>query len=71
MKFGLAHKICREAGAVVLKLAYGYTVEPHKDDPLVELADVSMSYFSSVCRYGAWLVDVIPSCTVVTLPVLA
>ncbi|KNG81214.1 putative cytochrome P450 [Aspergillus nomiae NRRL 13137] len=57
----LRDHIRKEAGAVVLKLAYGYTVEPHKADPLVELADVSMCYFSSVCRYGAWLVDVIPS----------
>lgn len=64
----LVNQNCREAGAVVLKLAYGYTVEPHKQDPLVDLADVSMYYFSLVCRYGAWVVDVIPSCTIVTLP---
>ncbi|KAB8249281.1 cytochrome P450 [Aspergillus flavus] len=57
----LRNHIRTEAGAVVLKLAYGYTVEPHKQDPLVDLADVSMYYFSLVCRYGAWVVDVIPS----------
>ncbi|GMG38018.1 unnamed protein product [Aspergillus oryzae] len=38
----LVYQNCREAGAVVLKLAYGYTVEPHKQDPLVDLADVSI-----------------------------
>ncbi|KAE8386676.1 cytochrome P450 [Aspergillus alliaceus] len=56
----LTQHIRKEAGAVVLKLAYGYTIEPHKPDPLVDLADVSMYYFSLVCRYGAWLVDVLP-----------
>ncbi|KAF7591621.1 hypothetical protein BBP40_001260 [Aspergillus hancockii] len=58
----LTHHIRKEAGAVVLKLAYGYNIEPHKQDPLVDLADISMYYFSLVGRYGAWLVDVIPSC---------
>jgi hypothetical protein len=52
----------REAGAVILKIAYGYNIETHRQDPLVDLADVSMSYFSLVGSYGTWLVDVIPIC---------
>ncbi|KAE8353225.1 cytochrome P450 [Aspergillus coremiiformis] len=56
----LSQHIRKEAGAVVLKITYGYTVEPHKPDPLVDLAGVSMDYFLLICRYGAWLVDIIP-----------
>ncbi|KAE8146925.1 cytochrome P450 [Aspergillus avenaceus] len=56
----LTDHIRKEAGAVVLKLTYGYTIEPHARDPLVDLADVAMQYFSLVGRYGDWLVDFVP-----------
>lgn len=36
----------REAGAVILKIAYGYAIEPHGRDPLVDLANDSMEKFS-------------------------
>ncbi|GAW21489.1 hypothetical protein ANO14919_110100 [Xylariales sp. No.14919] len=50
-----------EAAAIILKATYGYTVEPHKPDPLVELADTSMAQFSAAITPGAWPVDVFPA----------
>ncbi|KAI1191509.1 putative cytochrome P450 oxidoreductase OrdA-like protein [Nemania serpens] len=45
-------------GAIILKIAYGYTVEPH-DDPLVDLADRSMAHVS-LCVVPR-LVNIIPA----------
>ncbi|KAI1826284.1 cytochrome protein [Xylaria intraflava] len=50
-----------EAGAIILKTVYGYTVEPHKSDPLVKLIGESMEHFAAAVVPGAWLVDVIPA----------
>lgn len=47
---------------MMLKLAYGYTVEPHKNDPLIDLADEALELFSRLAAIGAYLVDVIPAC---------
>jgi hypothetical protein len=52
----------REAGAVILKIAYGYTIEPHKRDPLVHMANVALDEFSKAASPGTWLVDIIPAC---------
>ena len=49
-----------EAGAIILKIAYGYTIEPHKPDPLVDLADEALIQFSLATSTGAWMVDVMP-----------
>ncbi|KAJ5473438.1 hypothetical protein N7475_003004 [Penicillium sp. IBT 31633x] len=49
------------AGAFVLKITYDYNIEPHHDDPLVNLADLALQQFSSATVPGAWLVDVIPA----------
>lgn len=51
-----------EAGAIILKMAYGYTIEPHKRDPLVDIADEALLQFSAATVPGAWLVDTIPLC---------
>ncbi|KAE8375526.1 cytochrome P450 [Aspergillus bertholletiae] len=56
----LLQHIRKEAGAIVLKVAYGYTVEPHEDDPLVDLADVAMATFGLALLPGTWAVDFIP-----------
>jgi len=50
----------REAGGIVLKIAYGYTINPHSPDPLVDLADKAMEDFSSALLPTAWAVDFIP-----------
>jgi hypothetical protein len=52
----------REAGAVILKIAYGYTIESHKTDPLIDLADEALVQFSLAGQPGAWLVDIFPFC---------
>lgn len=59
---GKLNAACREAGAIMLKLAYNYTVEPHKNDPLIDLADTALDLFSRSAATGAYLVDVIPAC---------
>ncbi|KAE8401933.1 cytochrome P450 [Aspergillus pseudonomiae] len=50
----------KETGAVILKITYGYTVEPHARDPLVDLADDAVGKFSLAMVPGTWLVDSIP-----------
>ncbi|KAI1425062.1 cytochrome protein [Xylaria sp. FL1777] len=50
-----------EASAIFLKIVYGYTVEPHKPDPLVQLVGTAMEQFSAATVPGSWMVDVIPA----------
>ncbi|KAL4808097.1 cytochrome P450 [Aspergillus unguis] len=57
---GLVGHMRTEAGAMILKLAYGYTVEPHGTDPLVELAELVVSRFFFAMMPGAWFVDILP-----------
>ncbi|KAA8651397.1 hypothetical protein EYZ11_013218 [Aspergillus tanneri] len=52
--------IRKESGAVILKIAYGYTIEPHASDPLVDLVDEAMDDFSQLVLPGAWLVNFVP-----------
>lgn len=47
---------------MILKIAYGYTIEPHGRDPLVDLANEAMDQFSIAGSPGRWLVDTIPLC---------
>ncbi|KAJ5606342.1 hypothetical protein N7510_009123 [Penicillium lagena] len=57
----IAEHIQTEAGAVILKIAYGYTIEPHKRDPLVHIANQALEHFSIAGTPGTWLVDMIPA----------
>ena len=50
----------REAGAIILKISHGYTIEPRNADPLVNIADEALLQFSLAVQPGAWLVDVLP-----------
>lgn len=52
----------RSAGAIILKIAYGYTIRPDGTDPLVELAEQVQDIFSLAAAPGAWLVDTLPFC---------
>ena len=56
----LNEHIKREAGAVVLKVVYGYTAEPRGKDYLVDLANSAMQHFSLATMPGRWVVDVVP-----------
>jgi hypothetical protein len=49
------------AGAIILKITYGYTIEPQQQDPLVELVDSALEQFAAATVPGAWLVDMIPA----------
>ncbi|KAL4883962.1 putative cytochrome P450 oxidoreductase OrdA-like protein [Aspergillus karnatakaensis] len=48
------------AGAVVLKITYGYSIDQEADDPLVDIADEALVNFSISARPGTWLVDSAP-----------
>ncbi|KAJ5523652.1 hypothetical protein N7494_010302 [Penicillium frequentans] len=49
------------AGAFILNVTYGYSIEPHGEDPLVCLADHALEQFSEAAMPGAWLVDMLPA----------
>jgi hypothetical protein len=52
----------KEAGAIILKIAYGYTVEPRGSDVLVDVADKVVYEFFLATAPGRWFVDLLPSC---------
>ncbi|KAJ5725602.1 uncharacterized protein N7483_006959 [Penicillium malachiteum] len=52
--------IRKEAGAITLKIAYGYNIEPHSRDPLVDLAETAINEFSLALVPTSWLVDFVP-----------
>ncbi|KAF8840878.1 cytochrome P450 [Paxillus ammoniavirescens] len=56
----LAAHIRTTAGAVILKVTYGYSIQAN-EDPFVELADRAMANVSLVTNPGAFLVDLIPA----------
>lgn len=57
----LLQHVRTEAGAIILKVTYGYDIEPHKQDPLIKLAEDAMDQFSHAAAPGAWIVDLIPA----------
>ncbi|KAL2844159.1 cytochrome P450 [Aspergillus pseudoustus] len=56
----LIQHIRAETGAVILKIAYGYNINPHDRDPLVALANEALENFSAAATPGVWMVDTIP-----------
>ncbi|RMJ16492.1 hypothetical protein CDV36_003782 [Fusarium kuroshium] len=56
----LVNQIRKEAGAVILKIAYGYTADPFKDDVLVSMAGDAMDKFARAGVPGAFIVDMMP-----------
>jgi hypothetical protein len=57
----LFQHIRTEAGAVILRISYGYVIESHKKDPFVQLADEALVQFSLASVPGNWLVDILPA----------
>ncbi|KAF4120606.1 Cytochrome P450, partial [Geosmithia morbida] len=57
----LVPHIQKEAGSVILKIAYGYTTEPFKNDLLVDMLVDAMDKFSVAAVPGAFMVDMLPS----------
>ncbi|KAJ4190449.1 hypothetical protein NW767_011271 [Fusarium falciforme] len=49
-----------EASAIILRITYGYSIEPHKVDPLVTLIEHMMGNFSDALVPLTWSVDLFP-----------
>lgn len=52
--------ISSQAGAVVLQIVYGYSIEPQTADPLVLLIERMMQNFSVAVMPLSWSVDILP-----------
>ena len=48
------------AGAIILKITYGYAIQG-ENDPFVELADNVMTMLAQITTPGAYMVDFIPA----------
>ncbi|KAL4798677.1 cytochrome P450 [Aspergillus venezuelensis] len=59
----LAQHARKLAGAVILKITYGYEIDQGDgaDDPLVDIADTALVNFSISARPGTWAVDLFPA----------
>ncbi|KXT15288.1 hypothetical protein AC579_4855 [Pseudocercospora musae] len=57
----LLQHVRTEAGAIILKVAYGYSIIPRGPDPMVAQVNEVMEQFSLATAAGAWLVDVVPA----------
>ncbi|KAK5630396.1 hypothetical protein RRF57_006111 [Xylaria bambusicola] len=58
----LLDHIRKAVGTVVLKIAYGYTAEPHRDDVLITMVGDAMDKFARAAVPGAFIVDLLPFC---------
>jgi hypothetical protein len=56
----LTQHLKTEAGELILKVVYDYTIEPFEKDPLVDLVDEAMEQFSEATLPGRWMVDIFP-----------
>ena len=59
-------RIYRNAAAVIMHIAYGYTVKDF-DDYFVTLAEECMRIASLAMKPGAWLVDSFPICALLSV----
>ncbi|KAI1147957.1 cytochrome P450 [Nemania diffusa] len=56
----LVDHVKTEVGSVTLKIAYGYTAESHKNDPLIDMSTDVMAKFGRAAVPGTYLVDTFP-----------
>ncbi|KAI0854591.1 cytochrome P450 [Xylaria cubensis] len=56
----LQEHIRNAVGAVVLKIAYGYTAESHRPDVLINMVGDAMEKFARAAVPGAFMVDLFP-----------
>ncbi|KAJ5103037.1 hypothetical protein N7532_003566 [Penicillium argentinense] len=56
----LQEHIRKEAGGIILKIAYGYIIEAHDRDPLIDLINTAMADFGQAMLAMTWMVDFIP-----------
>ncbi|KAF4341844.1 oxidoreductase [Fusarium beomiforme] len=57
---GSKRAAAKEAGSVILKIAYGYTAEPFREDILITMAGQAMDDVTAAGVPGAFLVDIMP-----------
>lgn len=57
----LVQHIKTKTGAIILKIAYGYVIEPKGVDPLVKLIENMMVQLSASFVPMAWAVDMVPA----------
>lgn len=55
----VAHHSNRTAGAIILRISYGYHVQEGKDQ-FVDLVEMAMEQFSAAMVTGAFMVDIVP-----------
>ncbi|KAK0185239.1 cytochrome P450 [Armillaria mellea] len=58
---GLSEHIRKTAGAIILRISYGYVTQ-EKNDPFVELAERTMNQFGLAASSGGFLANLIPIC---------
>lgn len=51
---------CGQPGAVILNIAYGYTIEPFHRDHMVHIINLALDHFARAATPGTWTVDIIP-----------
>ncbi|TRX88391.1 hypothetical protein FHL15_010704 [Xylaria flabelliformis] len=56
----LVDHVKTEVGSVTLRIAYGYTAESHKNDPLIDMSTDVMTKFGRAAVPGTYLVDTFP-----------
>lgn len=54
------HLFFRSTGAIILKVAYGYTPALRGKDKLLELSETAVEVFTTIFDGGAWIVDLCP-----------
>lgn len=58
----LSAHIRKTAGAIILQISYGYTIQ-EEDDPFIELAERTMNQFSLATASGGFLANLVPILT--------
>ncbi|KAF9872128.1 cytochrome p450 oxidoreductase [Colletotrichum karsti] len=56
----LTEHIAKEAGSVILSIAYGYNTDQFKTDRLLQMMNDAMEHFAYSAAPGAFLVDIFP-----------
>ena len=51
---------CGQSGAVILNIAYGYTIEPFHRDHMVHITNLALDHFAKAAMPETWMVDIIP-----------
>lgn len=56
----MANTVDSQAGAIILKMTYGYAIEPSSEEPLIQLIERMMDNVNFAAAPMTWAVDVFP-----------